>query len=490
MSSHYTWNVSRELAGALNAAALSVVPVRISAQLTSKPGSGLGTFGEKQYHYLQFGPRIAVSFHRTLRVPEDGREYPLPASLGCIPIHKIEDYSDKVPEKWRKEGGYFIPMYQMEAMFIQFGGVEWSPAIAKVSVGGVNTVTGEPLVEALSKHKQDYLVVPEQKWLDGINSGDGFVNQFVAMPLGQGYTVEAQITDEEIFGGIQIHVIESKTGRFGPPWLPPGSPPVIAPGATHSRYTWPDAPDAKRSQTEMGIAAGGRIKQSIIKDKYGKKAWDKTKTAKAVVRIVNSEVYRLITGQKAPPSPVTAENYVRAGIPWFNYPETHIPGLEKASKFQRILTIEKIARARGAKLGHFSTSKLFDFLFSRTDKTTDIPSLREVARKEYESGRWKRSLDAYTEIIQTAEDACANDFVMRAACFYQLGQFASSQRDASAALLADPKNPHAIIWHGWSSLALGFPGLALSAAEDLLKSGQYVEAAENLRNSALKGQSS
>src|SRR5215470_3778380 len=51
---------------------------------------------------------------------------------------------------------------------------------------------------------QDYVVVPDQPWLDGINAGDGYVRQFVAMPLGLGYTVEGQVTGAEEFGGIQL----------------------------------------------------------------------------------------------------------------------------------------------------------------------------------------------------------------------------------------------------------------------------------------------
>lgn len=35
------------------------------------------------------------------------------------------------------------------------------------------------------------MVSPEQPWLDGIADGDGTVRQFVAMPLGSGYSVEA-----------------------------------------------------------------------------------------------------------------------------------------------------------------------------------------------------------------------------------------------------------------------------------------------------------
>lgn len=53
---------------------------------------------------------------------------------------------------------------------------------------------------------QDYVVAPYQLWLDVIASNDGNVCRCVATPLGSGCTVEAQLSGEEILGGIQIEV--------------------------------------------------------------------------------------------------------------------------------------------------------------------------------------------------------------------------------------------------------------------------------------------
>ena len=50
------------------------------------------------------------------------------------------------------------------------------------------------------------MVIRQQKWLDGINAGDGYVRQFVATRLGEGYTVEGQVTGEETVGGIQLEM--------------------------------------------------------------------------------------------------------------------------------------------------------------------------------------------------------------------------------------------------------------------------------------------
>src|SRR6185312_8054871 len=98
-----------------------------------------------------------------------------------------------------------------------------------------------------------------QPWLDGICAGKGTIRQFVATPLGMGYTVEGQVSGEERFGGVQIKVFEPRPGRF--PDAPP--PPVLcaapmAPGAAGA------APAMRaRSAGSMGLAAGGRMKQSI-----------------------------------------------------------------------------------------------------------------------------------------------------------------------------------------------------------------------------------
>ncbi|KIW90985.1 uncharacterized protein Z519_08768 [Cladophialophora bantiana CBS 173.52] len=56
---------------------------------------------------------------------------------------------------------------------------------------------------------QVYVVVPGQNWLDGICVAPRVVRQFVAMPLGSGYTVEGQKTGKEKHGGLRIEIIAS-----------------------------------------------------------------------------------------------------------------------------------------------------------------------------------------------------------------------------------------------------------------------------------------
>lgn len=88
-------------------------------------------------------------------------------------------------------------------MWINFN--SHKPYAIKIFAGGINIVTGEPAMETaaaklrqrtlLSQKKsiQDYLVVPDQPWIDRILISAGKVRQFVAMPVGTELSAEAQM---------------------------------------------------------------------------------------------------------------------------------------------------------------------------------------------------------------------------------------------------------------------------------------------------------
>lgn len=262
---------------------------------------------------VRVGPHFGVTFQRTLRIPDDGHTYPLPPGLGDFPVRRVADFADHVPAAWRARGGVFLPMYQREAMWLSFDRPSWRPCAVKIAVGKVNAVTGEPWDERIVPGRQDYVVCPEQPWLDGINAGDGFIRQFVAMPLGMGTTVEGQVTGKEEFGGIQIVVFEPKPGLFPhrPPWRRGGM----------RGQAWGDDMTlccCEAPGSEMGLAVGGRMRQEIYPDAHGAQTWSQEARGRVYVHIVNSLMYREITGEAPPPSPVSARSYSQAGLPWFD----------------------------------------------------------------------------------------------------------------------------------------------------------------------------
>ncbi len=120
----------------------------------------------------------------------------------------MDDFADKLPDTWQTHGGVFIPMYQSEALWISFSG--GYPCAVKIAAGKINAVSGKSWSNDLSDKPQDYAVIPDLPWLDGFNVSEDFIRQFVAMPLGEGYTAEEQVTGKAEHGGLQITVYPMK----------------------------------------------------------------------------------------------------------------------------------------------------------------------------------------------------------------------------------------------------------------------------------------
>jgi hypothetical protein len=68
----------------------------------------------------------------------------------------------------------------------------------------------------------------------------------------------------------------------------------------------------------MGLGAGGKMRQKIYPDEYGVDTWDLENYGRVYGHIVNSMMYREITGTEPPPTPVTSKSYTQSGFPWFD----------------------------------------------------------------------------------------------------------------------------------------------------------------------------
>ncbi|MET9913678.1 hypothetical protein ABZZ74_44215 [Streptomyces sp. NPDC006476] len=268
----------------------------------------------------------AVRFMRTLRLPETGT-HPLPPGLGQFPVRRIADYPDTVPEQWRARGGVMLPVYLREAMWLSFYGTA-EPAALQVGVGKVCAVSGEPWSDRLSRNPQNYLVLPRQPWLDGINSGKGTVRQFVAVPLGLGATVEGQVTGEEVWGGVQLQSFplsgpklvewreaERRRARASRRLTTLGGYGAAMPMAAAP----PPAPGAAPAAAAMGLGVGGSMRQEVYEDDRPLSDWAEEPAGRVFVHLVTPPEWRRITGEAPPPSPVDRAAYTRAGLPWFDY---------------------------------------------------------------------------------------------------------------------------------------------------------------------------
>ena len=259
----------------------------------------------------------------------------------------------------------------------------------RIFVGGINAISGESMVETeqTKTHKadlyaerkcvQDYVVTPSQLWLDGIASTDRCVRQFVAAPMGSGYSVEAQITGQDLLGGLQIEVVPKKFSKAELKAYRQTITLVVA-TLTGKRITLTCAasntvehvkslitkregipPDQQRLifdrkqlvdcktladygvhnssvihlvlslrgggsgpppllDMQMGIAAGGLIMQTVIRDEYPANTWDMDKAARISVQILNAAIFSRLTGLPTPETPITAKTYLDHGLPYYD----------------------------------------------------------------------------------------------------------------------------------------------------------------------------
>ncbi len=130
---------------------------------------------------------LDISFHRTIRMPDDNKLHQLPGSLGVFPLFNVSAYRNRLPDNIIQQGGVFLPMWQREALWISFTVLHPKKYALRVFVGRINAISGLSMDERSDKAKgtdqlQDYVVVPGQEWLDGICVAPGIVRQFVAMP--------------------------------------------------------------------------------------------------------------------------------------------------------------------------------------------------------------------------------------------------------------------------------------------------------------------
>lgn len=340
---------------------------------------------------------LTVTFQRTLRIPDDGKSYPLPPGMGAFPLRRVLDYKDRVPASWVKTSGVFLPMYQREAMWIRLRGRDWIPNAVKIAAGKINAISGKPWSQKLKAEDRsgsmsrepelDYMVCPPQPWLDGFKTDKDVIRQFIAMPLGMGYTVEGQVTGKEEHGGIQIIVYEPKAGRF--PDVPPpklrheltqsgtmgfGPPLPAGPG-----FGPPPAPAAraKAAGAEMGLGTGGKITQKIYPDPHGIDTWDEDHYGRVFIHIVNSMMWREITGEPPPPTPVTAQSYTQAGYPWFKLYDEEEPDVGGSPILNKVKSIAQMDASHG-------------FVGVEDNSSVDVPDaqVRGIPKNEVPEGDW------------------------------------------------------------------------------------------------------
>jgi hypothetical protein len=295
--------------------------------------------------------KLEICFQRTFRIPDDGKTYPLPPGFGFFPLCHVDDHPRRVSPDWLERGGVMLPMYQSEAMWLRFSARSvarrWTsyPFAIKVAAGKINAVTGKNWSDGLNSVPQDYMVAPRQPWLDGFCVEKGLIRQFVAMPLGAGYTAEEQLTGQAEHGGLQIVVYPMKREVFERRFPERELERIWRGSATSGMLRTKKALRGDRG--DMGLAAGGRMKQEIYSDPFGLDDWDLDQKGRCFVHIANSLVWREITGRQPPTTPPTAKEYAKAGLPWFDYYDDQAEALAGAPALAGLKSVAELGAEKG-----------------------------------------------------------------------------------------------------------------------------------------------
>jgi hypothetical protein len=255
---------------------------------------------------------LRIGFQRTLRLPDDGKTYPLPADLGNFPLRHLDDFAARLTSSMAKRGGVLMPMWQAEAMWISFGnGWRSYPCAVKIAAGKINAVTGEAWSIGLNRDPQDYVVAARQPWLDGFCVEKGAIRQFVAAPLGSGTTAEEQLTGAAEHGGVQIVVYPMKKEAY--------ERLLDIQSARLAMFADADAVYCRRLKaSDMGLAAGGKMRQEVYEDEHDFEVWDLRNSARCFVTLLNASAWASVTGEAPPTKPISAQTYRQHHIPWFD----------------------------------------------------------------------------------------------------------------------------------------------------------------------------
>ncbi len=254
-----------------------------------------------------------VSFQRTLRLPDNGKDYPMPLGLGRFPLYPVDEFPT-LPEAWQQRGGIMMPLHPTEALWLSF--YADYPMALRVGSGGFCAVSGLPWASALVANPQNYVVLGTQPWLDGFHVGADVVRQFVAHPVGQGLQAPHALSGEERWSGLRLQAVPLRPEEFWRQSLKP---------TLHARWDELMTPIRHRAggpgttnsaNPDWTFKAGGKIRLKIVPDPFSIPAWETSLSSRCFAHLCLAEDWQRLTGIRPPQKPPTAADYRAAGVTW------------------------------------------------------------------------------------------------------------------------------------------------------------------------------
>jgi len=125
---------------------------------------------------------------------------------------------------------------------------------------------------------------------------------------------------------------------------------------------------------DMGLGAGGRMRQEVYTDDRPLADYDETGARRVFVHLCSAAQWTAITGEVPPPTPVDRDAYVSAGLPWFDYYDADAKDLAASAILSKVKTV-------GEKLGNE------DGPFVPVDPKT-VVSLGDASPDTVTDGKW------------------------------------------------------------------------------------------------------
>ncbi len=159
-------------------------------------------------------PRISgtVSFQRTLRMPENGKHYPMPLGLGKFSVYPVDDFSG-VPEAWRQRGGVMMPLHGTEAVWLAF--YSDYPMAFRIGSGGQCAVSGEPWATMrCARHHKTLSCWAPSRGSTVSTPARTLSASLLRSRLGQGLLGVHALSGEERWGGLQLQAVPMRPEEF------------------------------------------------------------------------------------------------------------------------------------------------------------------------------------------------------------------------------------------------------------------------------------
>ncbi|MFW0793259.1 hypothetical protein AAFP30_05560 [Gordonia sp. CPCC 205515] len=269
---------------------------------------------------------LRITFHRTLRVPDDATTYGLPPSLGALDIRAARD--TELAD--RADVDAILPLWQSEATWIDFTSPAGYPFLVNVGVGGISAISGETYSPQPDFASEDYFEVPTQPWLDGFRADATTVRQFVAMPLGDGYSAAEQLTGADD-GLIRLAVAPLNADIWSQRLQRSRSQLIVC---------------AEAPPSSMGLGAGGSIQQSIATPLEPQENWALDSLTEVRLQIVNSSVWQSLTGTPPHHEPLTINEYLAHEFPWFEWYDDSL-ARQGESRLNQVKSVHQVGDEKG-----------------------------------------------------------------------------------------------------------------------------------------------